>query len=1190
MNTKMKVMDGNEAAAHIAYRVTELSAVYPITPSTVMGELADQWSAEGVKNIWGVVPKVVEMQSEGGAAAALHGALQSGALATTYTASQGLLLMLPNMYKIAGELTPAVIHVSARSIACQGLSIFGDHSDVMSARDTGFALLASGSVQEAHDLALIAHAATLKARVPFLHFFEGFRVSHEINKVTPITDEQIRAMIDEELVLAHRKRALNPDSPCLRGTAQNPDVFFQGRESVNPFYQQLPIIVNEYMERFAKLTGRKYEVMSYYGASDAKQIIVIMGAGSKTVKQTVDYLNALGEKVGLIQVYLYRPFHLAQFIKILPKTVETITVLDRTKEPGSLGEPLYQEILTALAEGVSSGELKPNNGSYKVVGGRYGLSSKEFTPSMVKAIFDAAKNSVTKNHFTIGINDDVTGSSLDYDPLFEVNQEGVSASVFYGLGSDGTVGANKNTIKIIGQETDLYVQGYFVYDSKKSGSKTVSHLRFSKKPIEAPYLVSKANFIGCHQFGFIDSETMLDNAAPGATFLLNSPFGPEEIWNHLPRVIEEKILNKKLKLYVIDAYQVASATGMGARINTVMQTCFFAISGILPREEAIAKIKDAIVKTYKYKGEEVVNKNFAAVDQTLAKLFEVKVPAQVSPNAYELTKTVNPDTSEFFNQVIAKIIDEKGEELVVSAMPVDGTYPTGTTKWEKRNVSQDVAEWNEELCIQCGQCGLICPHGVLRSKHFSAESLKAAPSSFKTVPCRLKEFSDHQFRLQVYVEDCTGCKLCQVVCPATSKQDKNIKAIMVTPKADRLLAERDNIKFFETIPYSEKTAIETSTVRGLQYLMPYFEFSSACAGCGETPYLKLVSQLFGDRMLVANATGCSSIYGGNLPTTPWTCNDQGRGPAWSNSLFEDNAEFGFGFKIAQDRQQELALELLSQLKSTLSADELIESTIGGVEAASELEIIEQRARISKLASLLARRQDPVAKNLLGVIEYLVKRSVWIVGGDGWAYDIGYGGLDHVLASGANVNVLVLDTEVYSNTGGQASKSTPRGAVAKFAYSGKGLARKDLGMIAMTYGSVYVAQIAIGANPAQTIKAVIEAEAYPGPSLILAYSHCIAHGYELSKGPEQQKMAVNSGFWPLYRYNPARVQEGLNPLQIDSKEPTVAVTEYARNEARFKSLMTKSPEHAEFLLKELQDDVNERWRMLTYLTARPVVDK
>jgi len=1177
MATK-KILDGNEAAASVAYRVTEISAIYPITPSSNMGEYADEWSALGRKNIWGTVPQVVEMQSEGGAAGALHGALQTGALATTYTASQGLLLMIPNMYKIAGELTSAVIHVSARSLAAQALSIFGDHSDVMAARDTGFALLASSTVQEAHDMALIAHAATLEARVPFLHFFDGFRVSHEVSKIEYLADDELRAMINDDLVLEHRGRGLNPDHPVIRGTAQNPDVYFQGRETANPFYAKVPEIVEREMQKLAEITGRKYSIMQYNGHPEADRVIVIMGSGAKTVARTVDYLITQGEKVGVLQIFLYRPFSIEHFIAALPTSIKSIAVLDRTKEPGALGESLYQDVLTALSESCFAKTLRFKDVHFPmVIAGRYGLSSKEFTPAMVKAIYAELQKDNPKHHFTIGINDDVSGLSLEYDADFDINVPGDFSAMFFGLGADGTVGANKNTIKIIGEETDYYVQGYFVYDSKKSGSKTVSHLRFGPKPIHAPYLIKSANFIGCHQFNFIDSVNILDYAKPNATFLLNSPFGPDEIWDHLPRKVAQTIIDKKINFYVIDAYAVAGKTGMGSRINTIMQTCFFAISGILPREEAIKQIKKAIEKTYKRKGEEIIKQNFAAVDSTLAHLYKVNVPDHISPKAYELPPVVSSKAPEFVQKVTAKIMAGQGDDLPVSAIPVDGTYPTATTQWEKRNVSQDVAEWNPNMCIQCGQCGLICPHSVIRVKHCADDKLAEAPKTFLCAKFKGKEFPNEQFALQVYVEDCTGCGLCYVVCPSAKKDDKSVKAIMITPKEPRLEAERKNIEFFESLPYTERSAVDYSTVRGVQFMRPLFEFSSACAGCGETPYLKLISQLFGDRMIVANATGCTSIYGGNLPTTPWCVDAKGRGPAWSNSLFEDNAEFGLGFRLSQDKQRNQALELLQEFSDKVGVD-LVSAIANNANATSEAEIFAQRERLVELKDKLQKINDPKVKLLMPLLDSLVRRSVWLIGGDGWAYDIGYGGLDHVMSTHNNVNALVLDTEVYSNTGGQASKATPLGAIAKFAASGKPIPRKDLGLMTMSYGNVYVAQISIGANPMHAIKTIIEAERYDGPSLIIAYSHCIAHGYNLLRGTEQQKMAVNSGFWPLYRYNPERIKQNLNPFQLDSKEPTIAVRDFAYNEARFKALIAQNAGRAEALMQELQEDVNRRFKL------------
>ncbi len=1165
--TIMKTMDGNEAATRVAYKVTESSIIYPITPSTSMGELADQWVADGKTNVWGMVPSVVEMQSEGGAAGALHGALQTGMLATTYTASQGLLLMIPNMYKIAGELTAAVIHVAARSLAAQGLSIFGDHSDVMATRGTGFAMLASGGVQEAQDMAMIAHAATLEARIPFLHFFDGFRTSHEINKISLLSDEQIRAMIDEEFVLAHRNRALNPDKPVIRGTAQNPDVYFQARETVNPFYDITPAIVSKYMQKFAKLTGRTYDLVDYFGAKDAERVIVIMGSGAASVKATVKHLVAQGEKVGVLQIYLYRPFPAEIFLNKLPKTVKNIAVLDRTKEPGSLGEPLYQDVVTVLSEASIS---------KTIIGVRYGLSSKEFTPAMITGVFDKL-NTVTKSvHLTVGINDDVNHTSIDYNPKMITDTTGVTNCVFYGLGSDGTVGANKNSIKIIGEETKLYAQGYFVYDSKKSGSRTVSHLRFGVNPIDEPYLVQSANFVGVHQFNFVEKTDVLGRAAEGATFLLNSTYATDKVWAHLPRKVQEQIIAKKLKFYVVDAYKVAEETGMGARINTIMQTCFFALAGVLPKDDAIAKIKEAIHKTYSKKGEDIVKKNYNAVDQSLANLHEVTVPASVSADAKEMPQVVSDKAPEFVRKITAEMMADRGDELPVSALPADGTYPVGTTKWEKRNVSLTVSCWDQNTCIQCGRCTMVCPHAVLRAKKYDAALLDKAPVGFKSADLKGKNSEGQKFTLQVYVEDCTGCGLCHKACPAKNPKHEGLKAINVFDKAPILEQEQANIEFFETIPYADRAEVNSNTVPGAQYLEPLFEFSSACAGCGETPYVRLVSQLFGDRMLVANATGCSSIYGGNLPTTPWTCNKDNRGPAWSNSLFEDNAEFGFGFKISDDQLTKQAKQLLQQFSKEIGG-ELVDAILAHANDSDEAGIKQQRDRVAKLKQKLQGMSSNEAKQLLAIADHLVKRSIWIIGGDGWAYDIGYGGLDHVLAQDRDVNVLVLDTEVYSNTGGQASKATPMGAIAKFAAAGKKTPEKYLGLMAMVYKYVYVAQIAIGSNPMQAIKAIKEAENYDGPSLILAYSPCIAHGYDLSIGLGQQELAVNSAYWPLYRYNPDLIAAGKNPFILDSKDPTVPLQDYIYNEPRYKNLLKANPEEAKRLLQLAQEEVNERWK-------------
>ncbi len=1173
-------IDGNEAAAYVAYRTNEVIAIYPITPSSPMGEFADAWAAAGVKNLWGTVPQVQEMQSEGGAAGAIHGALQAGALATTFTASQGLLLMIPNMYKIAGELTPTVFHIAARAIATQGLSIFGDHSDVMAARQTGWAILFSSNVQEVHDFALIAQAATLKARVPFVHAFDGFRTSHEVQKIELLPEEVMRAMIDEELVKAHRARALTPDRPVMRGTAQNPDVYFQAREVSNPYYLATPGIVQAYMDQFAALTGRQYHLFDYVGAPDADRIIVLMGSGAETVEETVQYLNARGEKVGLVKVRLFRPFAADALLKAIPESVRAIAVLDRTKEPGSAGEPLYQDVLTALSTAVMNGQRATLP---IVVGGRYGLGSKEFTPAMVKGIFDELKKERPKNRFTVGIIDDQTHTHIEYDPSFSTEPDDVHRAVFWGLGSDGTVGANKNTIKIIGEETDYYAQGYFVYDSKKSGGITISHLRFGPSPIKSTYQIQKANFVAIHQFVFVYKYPVLDAAMPGATVLLNSPYPADEVWNHLPRSFQQQVVEKGLKLWVIDADNVARQTGMGRRINTIMQTCFFAISGVLPKDEAIAKIKKAIEKTYASKGEAVVQRNFAAVDAALAHLHPVKVGEVTS--TFDLRPPVPPEAPEFVQKVTAEMIANRGDLLPTSAIPDDGTYPTATSQWEKRSIALEVPVWDPEICIQCGKCVLVCPHAVIRAKVADEADLAQAPAGFKHTAARFRELPGKRYTIQVSIEDCTGCALCVEACPAKSKQDPSRKAVhMVDIETARAQAQ-GHWDFFLSLPDVSERQLPFTNVRNVQLARPLFEFSGACAGCGETPYLKLISQLFGDRALIANATGCSSIYGGNLPTTPWAKNREGRGPAWSNSLFEDNAEFGLGMRLAIDKQAAMAAELVQALRDQIGpdlADALLhadQSTYAGIEA--------QRERVAELKKRLAAIADPRAQQLLPIADMLVKKSVWIVGGDGWAYDIGYGGLDHVLASGQNVNILVLDTEVYSNTGGQASKATPLGAVAKFAAGGKPVAKKDLGMIAMQYGHVYVAQVAMGYNDAQVIRAFREAESYDGPSLIIAYCHCIAHGIDMAKGLTQQKLAVESGHWPVYRYDPRLAAEGKNPFQLDCPAPKVPLEQYIYNETRYAQLRRFNPEAAEELLRQAREAVEAKWRRYEHLARMEV---
>jgi pyruvate-ferredoxin/flavodoxin oxidoreductase len=1182
MSKKIALVEGNEAAAYVAHKLSEVCAIYPITPSSNMGEYADQWSAEGRKNLWGTIPHVIELQSEGGASGSIHGAAQTGALTSTFTASQGLLLMIPNMFKIAGELTPTVFHVSARTVATHALSIFGDHSDVMSARSTGFAFLAAASIQQIMDMALIAHASTLESRIPFVHFFDGFRSSHEINKIELLSDDQIRAVINEQRILEHRARALSPDHPVVRGTAQNPDVFFQARETCNPFYNACPDIVEKVMEKFAQATGRRYKLFDYLGAPDAERIVILMGSGAETALETVEHLNAKGEKVGLINIHLYRPFSAKHFLAALPKTVHSIAVLDRTKEPGADGEPLYKDIVTTLTEAFSEGKL-PMSHMPKVIGGRYGLSSKEFTPAQVKAALDELKKDSPRNHFTLGIKDDVTHTSLEIDPTFITESDKVVRAMFFGLGADGTVGANKNSIKIIGEETENYAQGYFVYDSKKAGSRTVSHLRFGPDPIHSTYLIQSANFIGCHQFIFLEQTDVLKYAAKGAVFLLNSPFGPDEVWDKIPRPVQQQIIDKQLKFYVIDGYKVAEDTGMGTRVNTIMQTCFFAISGVLPRDEAIEQIKKAIKKTYGKKGEEIVKKNFAAVDHTLTHLKEVKVPAQAT-SKIEMPPVVSPNAPEFVKKVTAEIMAGRGDELPVSAFPNDGTFPSGTTKWEKRNISLTVPVWDPEICIQCGNCGFVCPHSCIRMKYIDDAKLADAPGTLKKMPLKGKDVAPGtQYLLQVAVEDCTGCGLCVEACPVKNKTDASRKAINMADKMPILEQERVNFEYFDALPLNDRSELDMGSVKGIQYAQPLFEFSGACTGCGETPYVKLLSQLFGDRAIIANATGCSSIYGANLPTTPYAVNPDGRGPAWSNSLFEDNAEFGYGFRLTIDKHMEYARELVQKLRASIG-DELADGLLNSPQQ-NEKDIAEQRARVAKLKDKLKGDKSPDAANLVSLADNLVKRSVWILGGDGWAYDIGYGGLDHVLASGRNVNVLVLDTEVYSNTGGQMSKATPRGAVAKFAAGGKQVAKKDLGMIAMTYGSVYVARISLGANPRQVIRAFLEAEAYDGPSLIIAYSHCIAHGINMLKGLEQQKLAVNSGHWPLFRFNPMLTKEGKNALTLDSKKPSIALKDYTYNEVRYKMLAHSRPQEAEALLKLAQADVNDRWQMYEDWAAR-----
>jgi pyruvate-ferredoxin/flavodoxin oxidoreductase len=1173
MTNTMISIDGNEAAAWVAYRLSEVCAIYPITPSSTMAELADEWAAHDIQNLWGFVPTVVEMQHEGGAAGAVHGALQAGALSTTFTASQGLMLMLPNMYKIAGELTPTVFHVAARSLAAQGLSIFGDHQDVMAARTTGFASLASASVQEAHDMALVAHAATLQSRVPFIHFFDGFRTSHEINKIVQLEAEQISSLIDDELILDHHRRSLNPDQPVMRGTAQNPDTYFQARESVNSFYQAVPDIVQQKMDELAAQTGREYHLVDYFGHPEAESLIISMGSGSSTVREAVNWLNSNGEgRYGGLVIRLFRPFPVDALIQALPRSIRHIAVLDRTKEPGANGEPLYQEVMTAMAQALADGAI---NGMPLVIGGRYGLSSKEFTPAMVKAVFDELHSENPRRHFTVGINDDITHLSIDFDESFDIEKDNVYRAMFFGLGADGTVGANKNTIKIIGSEDGRFGQAYFVYDSKKSGAQTVSHLRFGPEPIEAPYLVQSANFIGCHQFDFVFSSDILARAADGATLLLNSPYDADTLWSRLPQNLQQQISEKSIRLFTIDAYSVARDTGMGSRINTIMQACFFKLAGVMDTGKAISEIKKAIEKTYRKKGDEVVQKNHAAVDQALSHLYEVTVDGDQASGIGE--RPVVPEIAPIFvRDVTAEMLAGRGDQLPVSKLPVDGTYPTGTSQWEKRSVAQLIPEWLDEECIQCGNCSFVCPHAAIRAKFCHEDEVNGAPDGFQTSPINARGFPEMRYVLQVYPDDCTGCNLCVDACPVRAENDRGetIRALKLVEKDPILEQQRENLAWFEKLAWNKRSEIDFSNVRGVQYLQPLFEFSGACTGCGETPYLKIVSQLFGDRMMVANATGCSSIYGGNLPTTPWARNDEGRGPAWSNSLFEDNAEFGMGFRLSADHHRKQAETALCSLREELG-DETIREIIDAPQE-SESQISVQRGRVAELKYRLSLIDTPASKKLQSMADHLIRRSIWIVGGDGWAYDIGSSGLDHVLASGLDVNILILDTEVYSNTGGQMSKSTPVGAVAKFAAGGKTMAKKDVARQAIAYGNVYVARVAMGANPQQTLQALREAEAYPGPSLIIAYSHCIAHGIEMDQGLQQQKRAVDSGHWPLIRYNPMIREAGGIPFTLDSLRPSLPLAEYRKNEGRYRALARENPEEAARLLGIAQSVVYQRW--------------
>ncbi|MCB9644771.1 MAG: pyruvate:ferredoxin (flavodoxin) oxidoreductase [Myxococcales bacterium] len=1179
-NERYATMDGNEAAASIAYKCNEVIAIYPITPSSPMGELSDTWASQGQTNIWGEVPRIQEMQSEGGAAGAVHGALQGGALTTTFTASQGLLLMLPNMFKIAGELTSAVFHIAARSVATHALSIFGDHSDVMAARSTAWPMLFSGSIQEVHDMALIAQASTLKARLPFLHIFDGFRTSHEVMKIERISDQIIRKMIDDEDVATHRQRALSPDHPVVRGTAQNPDVFFQSREAVNRFYQATPAIVQEMMDRFAALTGRQYRLFDYIGPKDPERVVILMGSGAETAEETVEALNQQGLSVGLIKTRLFQPFSIKHFLDILPASVKKIAVLDRTKDPASLGEPLYESIVSALFEAYQSGQ---HASLPTIIGGRYGLGSKEFTPRMVKAVFEELDQPQPKRHFSVGIVDDVTNNSLLGDPDFSLSHEGATQAMFWGLGSDGTVGANKNSIKIIGEATDLYAQGYFVYDSKKSGARTISHLRFGPKPIKSTYLIELADFVGVHQFGHLDKYPILDSAKEGATLLLNSPFPAEETWEQLARPIQEQIIARNIRIFVVDGYKIAQSLGLGNRINTIMQACFFSLCNVIPLEEAVLRIKKAIQKTYGKRGAFVLRKNEQAVDKALESIYEVEIPKEITSQK-TLPPTVSTRAPAFVQEVTAAMIAGKGDALPVSALPIDGTYPLSTAQWEKRNLALSIPVWEPDLCIQCGKCVMVCPHAVIRAKRYEPSALEGAPESFKSTSARWKEAKDQQYTIQVSADDCTGCTLCVEICPVKDKSKVSRKALNMEPQRDRREQESANWSFFEAIPDTPREQLHTNKLKDVQLLQPLFEFSGACAGCGETPYLRLMSQLFGDRSLVANATGCSSIYGGNLPTTPWRTNAAGRGPAWSNSLFEDNAEFGLGMRLAIDQQHTYALQLV-QKKSDLLGSELTEGLLAP-QNRDDQSLTNQRERVAQLKQKLQGQEDAASRDLLELADTLVPRDVWIVGGDGWAYDIGFGGLDHVLASGQNINVLVLDTEVYSNTGGQSSKATPRGAVAKFAAAGKRTPKKDLGMLAMSYKSIYVASVSMGADEAQTLKAFREAEAYDGPSLIIAYSPCIAHGIDMTRVLEQQQLAVSSGYWLLYRFDPTRIDAGQNPLQIDCKAPSTPLKQYLYNELRYRMLTQSQPEVAAMLLRELEEDIRHRWEQYDQLAHLP----